>query len=237
MFCNGSPVHCHFHTSGSVDVKNQTICQKLIASMFQLGCTEEMFAAFSQDVVLQRLLISFLAANAGQETLEIEQIEDLRHNIIRTRFCPLRFEAADWKSFLATRNSRVDKQGQCEVSSDFFSPENFDGPILSQRPSIILIDSKHGELTAEEAGAVINKHVPGSYVATRTWLIFEVLRKFWDHLNEINAAYVVVGRRSPNSLYPVLFNHPTVGKKLSFERAIPRNVKGHGYLAFCGTIA
>jgi hypothetical protein len=218
-------------------VKNQTICQKLIASMFQLGCTEEMFANFSQDVALQRLLISFLAANVGQEPLEIERIDDVRHSIYRTKFSPLRFEVSDWKSFLTARNSRVDKRGQCEFSPDFFSPENFDSPISSSMPSIILIDSKQGELAVEDAGAVINKHVPGSYVATRTWLILEVLRKFWSHLNELNAAYIVVGKRSPNSLYPVLFNHPTVGKKLSFERAIPRNVKGHGYLAFCGTTA
>lgn len=217
-------------------MSHSAVCEQLLPSLYEIGYTQEMLLDFAKDRPLQRLLLAFLAANEKPKAPEIKVLSPDDHTVLAVPFTPLTLEVSGWRNLISARNNATPaRQERCHYLPDFFSPENFGDQISTKSPSIILIDNDHGKISPEKAADIANSYVPGSYAGTKTWLIFEILRKFWHHLNEINAAYVAVGARAPNHFFPVIYNS-TIGKKIAFENKIPKSFKGSSYFAFCGTV-
>lgn len=215
-----------------------TLCQNLIDLLHNVGYTDELIKILIQSPQLLKQLLPIIAAQAPVQApgIETKIVHDdlLVHEVL---FSPLALDVRGWGNYIAAKNKGLpaDRQATVHNPESFYLDSNFEKSAILVNSKMVLIDTNQGALHIDDACAIAETSVQSAASATQPWLIFEVLRTFWDHLSEINAAYVMVGVKAVNGLFPVLFNS-TAGKRLGFINGAPKNNTYSGYIAYCGSV-
>ncbi|MEK8033488.1 hypothetical protein AACH06_21925 [Ideonella sp. DXS29W] len=150
---------------------------------------------------------------------------------------PLPFDAKDWQIFVRQRNTKAPEHMRCNLDaakSSALAEEAFNEPLEPDVSSIFLVETSQARIRPDQAHELIASVAPGSARRTRPALTFEVLRYFWDELNNLNAAYVVINSAIKGVGYPVIFNSLSNGKRLTFVPGLPQqHAEYTGYYACC----
>ena len=212
-------------------------CKAIIAALEQAGFSNFAVDALVQESnqdLLRRTLVRLLAR--GVPTPELTR--HLDETIITFPFSPIPFTVEEWHSFFQERCKQPGKSGVCKINKldedSFFGGLGFDSEIEARNPTVLLVRSEGAEKDLNKVTKRAEEQLRGCYASTKPRLIFEILARFWDGFNEINAGFVAVPIRafgSPNK-FPIIVRTHT-GMLLALVNALPE--KYSGFLAYCGT--
>lgn len=150
---------------------------------------------------------------------------------------PLPFVFSDWQMYVRQRNLKASDHMKCsfdETKLQSLPDEAFGEPLAPDISSIYLVDTSQARIRPEQAHTMLSAVAPHSAQRTRPILTFEVLRYFWDEINNLNAAYIVVNAAIKDVGYPVIFNSLSNGKRVTFVPGIPQqHAEYTGYYACC----
>ncbi|MEK8034696.1 hypothetical protein AACH06_28090 [Ideonella sp. DXS29W] len=150
---------------------------------------------------------------------------------------PLPFDYKDWQVYVRQRNGTVPEHMQCHFDTSrqsAFATAEFNEPLSPDISSIFLVETAHARIRPEQAHEMLHAVAPDTARRTKPLLTFEVLRYFWDEINNLNAAYVVINSAIKGVGYPVIFNSLSKGKRVTFVPGVPhQHAEYTGYYACC----
>lgn len=151
---------------------------------------------------------------------------------------PLPLDVREWQLYVRQRNAKTRDHLKCTFDAnkqDLFSDQALQEPLSPQVQRMFLVETAQASIRPEQAHLMLAEVAPHSAKLTRPILVFEVLRYFWDEINNLNAAYVMVNAPVRDVGYLVIFNSLSNGKRVTFVPGIPlQHAQYTGYYACCG---
>ena len=180
-------------------MSHTTLCKNLITSLYGVGYTDELIEILAMSPLVLRQILPIIAAQTPPQAPDLETKivrEDLMLHEVGYR--PLPLDVRGCANFITARNKGLPAGQRAEAHHDsFYQESNFGTQSLVTDSKMMLIDTEQGKLPVQEACNLVKETLPEEYTTnTSPWLIFEILRTFWGHFSEINAAYVMVGVRA-----------------------------------------
>lgn len=207
-------------------------CQEIIKALRLVGFSDRQIQDITEErnrYLLREMLVGLLA----EEEQDVSLVPHMNESVLTAPFKPAPLSPCEWGEFFDRKNRS--SAGACVVKEGdlFFKGSWFEEEISTKDPSFLLVNSQAGKGSLNSIIDLAEGQMQGCFYSTKPRLIFEILRKFWGRLNDINAAFIAVPIIMPkNGKFPVIMNSCGV-KTLKFAQTMPPNTVS-GYFAFCG---